>query len=132
MRVEHQQLRSGQAMTGKNGWGLIGTGRIADERILPGINAFAGNELAGVVSRDAARAAEFARKFGARQAYTRYEDLLRDPSAAHGKAMQGLHWLPDKIGRALSMSQAKRCRQDQWRWPGYAGRCHPPNKKIRH
>ncbi|MGH8666372.1 MAG: Gfo/Idh/MocA family protein [Burkholderiales bacterium] len=67
-------------MTRKNGWGLIGTGRIADERILPGINAFAGNELAGVVSRDAARATTFAQKFGARQAYTRFEDLLRDPA----------------------------------------------------
>jgi 1,5-anhydro-D-fructose reductase (1,5-anhydro-D-mannitol-forming) len=67
-------------MTRRNGWGLIGTGRIADERILPGINAFAGNELAGVVSRDASRAAGFARQFGARQAYTRYEDLLRDPA----------------------------------------------------
>jgi 1,5-anhydro-D-fructose reductase (1,5-anhydro-D-mannitol-forming) len=66
-------------MTRKNGWGLIGTGRIADERILPGINAVASNELIGVVSRDAERAARFCQKFGGRHAYTRYEDLLRDP-----------------------------------------------------
>jgi len=64
---------------GKNGWGLIGTGRIADERILPGINAHAGNELVGVVSRDKGRAKTFAEKFGARHAYTSYEDLLRNP-----------------------------------------------------
>jgi 1,5-anhydro-D-fructose reductase (1,5-anhydro-D-mannitol-forming) len=64
----------------KNGWGLIGTGRIAEERILPAINAFAGNELAAVVSRDRERADRFARQFAARRAYTRYEDMLQDPS----------------------------------------------------
>src|SRR3954454_18132203 len=63
----------------KNGWGLIGTGRIAEERVLPGINAFSGNTLVGVVSRDAARAADFAKRFGAQHAYTSFEDLLRNP-----------------------------------------------------
>ena len=62
-----------------NGWGLIGTGRIADDRILPGINAHPGNRLVGVVSRDPARAEAFAKKFGAQHAYTRYEDLLANP-----------------------------------------------------
>ena len=63
----------------KNGWGLIGTGRIAEERILPGIVAHAGNRLVGVVSRDPGRADTFARKFGAAHAYTSYDDLLRNP-----------------------------------------------------
>jgi 1,5-anhydro-D-fructose reductase (1,5-anhydro-D-mannitol-forming) len=63
----------------KNGWGLIGTGRIAQERILPAINAHAGNRLVGVVSRDPARADAFARKFGAERAYTSYDELLRNP-----------------------------------------------------
>ena len=63
----------------KNGWGLIGTGRIADDRILPGINAHTGNKLVGVVSRDPMRAETFAKKFGAQHAYTRYEDLLANP-----------------------------------------------------
>lgn len=62
-----------------NGWGLIGTGRIADDRILPGINAFDGNKLIGVCSRDPARAAAFAAKFGAQRAYTNYDEMLRDP-----------------------------------------------------
>jgi 1,5-anhydro-D-fructose reductase (1,5-anhydro-D-mannitol-forming) len=67
-------------MTGKkNGWGLIGTGRIADERVLPGITAHPGNRLVGVVSRDPGRAETFAKKFGAQHAYTRYDDLLRNP-----------------------------------------------------
>ena len=63
----------------KNGWGLIGTGRIAEDRILPGINAHPGNLLAAVVSRDQGRADAFAKKFGARHAYTSYADMLRDP-----------------------------------------------------
>ena len=47
---------------GKNGWGLIGTGRIADERILPGIKAHPGNDLIAVVSRDKNRASAFAER----------------------------------------------------------------------
>jgi 1,5-anhydro-D-fructose reductase (1,5-anhydro-D-mannitol-forming) len=65
-------------MTTGVGWGLIGTGRIADERILPAITA-CGDKLVGVVSRDAGRAAEFAKKHGAQHAYTRFEDLLTNP-----------------------------------------------------
>ena len=67
-------------MATQNGWGLIGTGRIAEERILPAIAASAGNELVAVVSRDPARAADFARRFGAQHAYTSYEEMLRNPA----------------------------------------------------
>jgi 1,5-anhydro-D-fructose reductase (1,5-anhydro-D-mannitol-forming) len=63
----------------KMGWGLIGTGKIADDRILPAIKAFEGNELVAVVSREQSRADAFAKKFGARQAYTSYEEMLRNP-----------------------------------------------------
>jgi 1,5-anhydro-D-fructose reductase (1,5-anhydro-D-mannitol-forming) len=66
-------------MTTLNGWGLIGTGRIAEDRILPGINSYAGNRLIGVVSRTQARADDFAKRFGAQHAYTSYDDLLRNP-----------------------------------------------------
>ena len=62
-----------------NGWGLIGTGRIADDRVLPGINAFAGNKLIGVVSRTQARADDFAKRFKAKHAYTHFDDLLKNP-----------------------------------------------------
>ncbi len=61
------------------GWGLIGTGRIAEDRMLPGINAFKQNKLIGVVSRDPARAQDFAKRFGAQHAYTNFDDLLRNP-----------------------------------------------------
>jgi 1,5-anhydro-D-fructose reductase (1,5-anhydro-D-mannitol-forming) len=63
----------------RNGWGLIGTGKIADERVLPAINSYAGNRLVGVVSREQSRADAYAAKFGAQHAYTRFEDLLRNP-----------------------------------------------------
>ena len=66
-------------MARTNGWGLIGTGRIADDRILPGINACQGNKLIGVVSRDQGRANAFAAKFGAQHAYTSYDEMLRNP-----------------------------------------------------
>jgi 1,5-anhydro-D-fructose reductase (1,5-anhydro-D-mannitol-forming) len=66
-------------MTKTNGWGLIGTGRIADDRVLPGINAYEGNRLIGVVSRSQERANAFAKKFNARHAYTNYDDLLKNP-----------------------------------------------------
>lgn len=63
----------------KNGWGLIGTGRIADDRVLPAINAHPGNKLVAVVSREQARADAFASKFGAQHACTKFEDMLRNP-----------------------------------------------------
>jgi 1,5-anhydro-D-fructose reductase (1,5-anhydro-D-mannitol-forming) len=69
-------------MSEKNGWALVGTGRIASERILPAINDFVGNELVAVVSRDAGRAASFAGQFRARTAYTSYEQMLRDPAVS--------------------------------------------------
>src|SRR5688572_15868401 len=66
-------------MNPTNGWGLIGTGKIADDRILPAINAFEGNRLVAVVSRDQGRAETFAKKFGAKHAYTSYDEMLRNP-----------------------------------------------------
>ena len=66
-------------MATTNGWGLIGTGRIADDRVLPAINAYEGNRLIGVVSRSQERANTFAKKFNAKHAYTSYDDLLKNP-----------------------------------------------------
>jgi 1,5-anhydro-D-fructose reductase (1,5-anhydro-D-mannitol-forming) len=63
----------------KNGWGLIGTGRIAEDRVLPAIKAHAGNRLIGVVSRDPQRAQRFADKFDAEHAYTSFDEMLRNP-----------------------------------------------------
>ena len=65
-----------------NGWGLVGTGKIADDRILPGIKAVDGNKLVAVVSRDSARGKAFAEKFGAEHAYTSYDEMLRNPGVS--------------------------------------------------
>jgi len=66
-------------MAKKNGWGLIGTGRIAEERILPAIAESGDDELIAVVSRDAGRAKDFAHRFGAQHAYTDYAAMLANP-----------------------------------------------------
>ena len=66
-------------MTKLLGWGLVGTGKIADDRILPGINAVADNKLIAVCSREQSRADLFAKKFGAQHAYTNYAEMLANP-----------------------------------------------------
>lgn len=106
----------------ENGWGLIGTGRIAADRILPGINAFNSNKLVGVVSRTQARADDFAKRFNAQHAYTSYESLLcnpavtvvtiHTPNAQHAEqaiaaARSGKHVFCDKP-MALSAADAQR------------------------
>src|SRR5688572_30403876 len=109
-------------MNPTNGWGLIGTGKIADDRILPAINAFEGNRLVAVVSRDQGRAETFAKKFGAKHAYTSYDEMLRNPevtvvaihtpNALHAEqaiaaARAGKHVFCDKP-MATSAADAKR------------------------
>ncbi len=62
------------------GWGIVGLGRIADTEIAPAVAAAANSTLAGVVSRTAAKAEEFAARHGAAAAYDDYAALLADPS----------------------------------------------------
>jgi len=62
------------------GWGVVGLGRIATAEIAPAVNAAPNSTLAGVVSRDAAKAKEFAERFGAASAYDDYQALLADPA----------------------------------------------------
>jgi len=61
------------------GWGVVGTGRVADTEIAPAIGSLANSSLAGVLSRDSARAVEFAGRHGAQSAYDDYQLLLADP-----------------------------------------------------
>ncbi len=60
------------------GWAIISCGDYADSRGAPGINEAEGAELVAVHSRDQGRADAFARKHGAKTAYTSGEDVLAD------------------------------------------------------
>jgi len=62
------------------GWGIVGLGRIAETEIAPAVTAAPNSRLAGVVSRTAAKAEEFAGRHGAAAAYDDYRALLDDPS----------------------------------------------------
>jgi 1,5-anhydro-D-fructose reductase (1,5-anhydro-D-mannitol-forming) len=62
------------------GWGILGLGRIAETEIAPAVTAAPNSTLAGVVSRSAAKAREFAERHGAASAYDDYRALLDDPS----------------------------------------------------
>lgn len=64
---------------GQLGWGVIGIGNIVQGTIAPAMAAEPECDLVAAVSRDQGRADEFARQFGARFAYTDYEEMLANP-----------------------------------------------------
>jgi predicted dehydrogenase len=62
------------------GWGVLGTGALADRFIAPAIAEHDGSQLAAVLSRDINRADAFAIRHGADAAYDDYQALLEDPA----------------------------------------------------
>ena len=60
-------------------FGVVGIGNIVQGTIAPAIVAEEGCELVAAVSRDQGRADAFAEKFGARFAYTDYDEMLANP-----------------------------------------------------
>jgi predicted dehydrogenase len=93
------------------GWAIISTGRHADQKIAPAINATPHAELVAVCSRDRQRAEAFAQKHGAKAAYDAVDALLQDarvqavficsPNALHAShtlqaAQAGKHVLVEK------------------------------------
>jgi 1,5-anhydro-D-fructose reductase (1,5-anhydro-D-mannitol-forming) len=61
------------------GWGVIGIGNIVKGTIAPAMVAEPECDLVAAVSRDQGRADEFAAQFGARFAYTDYDEMLANP-----------------------------------------------------
>ncbi len=59
-------------------WGLLGTARI-NRMVIPPLRVSPGNRLAAVASRDAAKAAAYAREWGIERAHGSYEALVSDP-----------------------------------------------------
>ncbi|MBO0802427.1 MAG: Gfo/Idh/MocA family oxidoreductase [Nocardiopsaceae bacterium] len=105
------------------GWGIVGSGRIAGSQIAPAITASPNGRLVSVVSRDRARAEEFAQAHGAANALDDYAKMLADPAvdavyiatpnALHADqviaaAHAGKHVLCDKP-LALTVADARRC-----------------------
>jgi predicted dehydrogenase len=66
-------------MTTTTSWGIIGPGKIA-KKFAAALGMVEGAALRAVASRDAARAAAFAKEYGAAASYTSYEELVSDPA----------------------------------------------------
>jgi predicted dehydrogenase len=60
-------------------WGVLSTSSFAQERFLPGLRKTPLVALTAVASRNARRAAEFAKANGFARSYGSYEELLADP-----------------------------------------------------
>jgi predicted dehydrogenase len=60
-------------------WGLIGAGDIVRKRVAAALRETTGSELVAVARAHATLAEELAAEIGARRAYSRWQDLVRDP-----------------------------------------------------
>ena len=67
-------------MAGRIRWGILGTGRHALLRFIPGVAASRNGVVAAIASRDHARAQDAAARLGIERAYGTYEELLADAS----------------------------------------------------
>lgn len=132
------------------GWALISTGRHADQKIAPAINATPDAELVAVYSRDRGRAEAFAQRHGAKAAYDTLDTLLQDtrvdavfvcsPNALHAShtlqaARAGKHVLTEKpmattLDDAIAMVRG--CREVGVKLGvGFHLRQHPVHREAR-
>ena len=61
-------------------WGVLGTARIALERVIPAMRPSESCDVRAIASRDASRAAEAAEAMGVPRSCGSYEELLADPA----------------------------------------------------
>jgi len=90
-------------------WGILGTARIAAERLIPAFQESRIARLAAVASRDHDRARQFADEQGIPKAYGSYERLLSDDAveAVYIPLPNHLHW--DWVLRALAAGKHVLC-----------------------
>jgi predicted dehydrogenase len=60
-------------------WGIVGTAKIATEKVIPGLLRSQRCVVLGIASRNLDRAKAAASRLGLKRAYGSYEDLLADP-----------------------------------------------------
>ncbi len=130
-------------------FGIIACSSIARRRFLPALRLAGGAQLASIGSRDAAKAAQFAREFGAPRHGT-YEDVLADPQVnavyiytpptlhaewVHKAAAAGKHVLCEKpafVDSAEARKAVQACRAAGVRlMEGYVPKYHPQHAKVR-
>src|SRR5438105_7392487 len=81
------------AINGPIRWGIIGCGDVAEHKAGPPLYRTPGSDLVAVMRRDAEKAADFARRHGARHWYTDVQKLLADPdiNAVYVASPHGCH-----------------------------------------
>ncbi len=77
--VVEWHLARGASIVSKVNWGILSTANIGVKRVIPAIIAGHSGVVLGVASRDADRAASFAKRFGIARSYGNYQALLDDP-----------------------------------------------------
>jgi len=60
-------------------WGVLGVARIATAKVIPAMQRGQLSQIAGIASRDRARAEEAARRLDIPKAYGSYDEMLADP-----------------------------------------------------
>ena len=61
-------------------WGILGCAGIAERAFIPAVSQSRDGRLAAIASRDEARAAEWAHRFGFERSHGSYQDLVDDPA----------------------------------------------------
>ena len=84
-------------------WGIISTAKIGTEKVIPGMQKHAENQIVAIASRDQATADAAAKRLGIPKAYGSYQALLDDPSI---EAIYNP--LPNHLHVPLTLEAAKR------------------------